>query len=212
MSVTTIKRGYTNATQKLNEQLAMTNPLMKSIGEIINQTESAMTTSLVNIFTGVETIGESFKNFMKNLTNMVLQEVTRMLIVVPLMNAIRASLGMTTVPTPDASLFGDFITGSSLPAATGGAMFANQPRLVGENGPELFIPHSAGTLMNSNNTRSAMGGGGAVTVNQTIAVTTGVQATVRAEINSMMPQIAEVTKAAVAQAAQRGGSYRKAFA
>jgi len=203
---------YTLAMGKLNDQLKMTNPIMKTMSSFIDQMESSMTGALVNIFTGVESISDSFKSVMRNLTNTVLQEVTRMLIVVPLMNAIRASLGMTTVPTPDASLFGDFMPSSSLPAATGGAMFANQPRLVGENGPELFIPHSAGTLMNSNNTRSAMGGGGAVTVNQTIAVTTGVQATVRAEINSMMPQIAEVTKAAVAQAAQRGGSYRKAFA
>lgn len=204
---------YTFAMQKLNEQLVMTNPLMKSIGEVINQTESIMTTSLVNIFNGVESISDAFKGFMRNLSNMILQEVTKMLIVVPLMNSIRSALGMSTVPTPDqVALAGSYgVIGPSL-RATGGAVSAGQPTLVGERGPELFIPHSAGTVMNSNNTRSAMGGGGGIVVNQTIAVTTGVQATVRAEINNMMPQIADITKAAVAQAASRGGSYRKAFA
>lgn len=205
---------YGNAIKKLNEQLVMTNPLMKSIGEIINQTESIMTNSLVNIFSGVETISDAFKGFMRNLSSMILQEVTRMLIVVPLMNSIRAALGMGTVPTPDQVALGSSygVIGAGLGRATGGAVSSGQPTLVGERGPELFIPHSAGSIMNSNNTRSAMGGGGGVVVNQTIAVTTGVQATVRAEINNMMPQIADITKAAVAQAAVRGGSYRKAFA
>jgi hypothetical protein len=204
---------YGFAIKKLNEQLMMTNPLMKSVGEMITQTESLMTTSLVNIFSGVETISDSFKTFMKNLTNMILQEVTRMLIVVPLMNTIRTALGMATVPTPDqVALAGSYgVIGPTL-RATGGAVSSGQATIVGERGPELFIPHSAGSIMNSNNTRSALGGGGGVVVNQTIAVTTGVQATVRAEINNMMPQIADITKAAVAQAATRGGSYRKAFA
>ena len=33
--------------------------------------------------------------------------------------------------------------------------------------------------------------------------------TVRAEVTKMMPDIAEVTKGAVAEAAMRGGSYRR---
>jgi len=203
---------YTRAIKKLNEQLIMTNPLMKAVGEVINQTETAMTSTLVNIFTGVETAGEAFKNFFRNLTTMLLQEVTKMLVVVPIMNSIRSALGMpTTEQVALGSSYG--IIGSSLrERASGGAVSSGMPTIVGERGPELFVPQSAGTILNSNNTRSALSGGGGVVVHQTIAITTGVQATVRAEISNMMPQIAEVTKAAVAQAATRGGSYRKAFA
>jgi hypothetical protein len=54
-------------------------------------------------------------------------------------------------------------------------------------------------------------GTGGVVVNQTINVTTGVQQTVRAEIKNLMPQIAEETKMAVADAKQRGGHYGRAF-
>jgi uncharacterized phage protein gp47/JayE len=51
-----------------------------------------------------------------------------------------------------------------------------------------------------------------VVVNQTINVSTGVQQTVRTEIKTLMPQIANAAKAAVADAKLRGGSYGRSFA
>ena len=86
-------------------------------------------------------------------------------------------------------------------------MRSGQPYVVGERGPELFIPHTAGTLRNANDTRS-MGGGGIV-INQSINLTTGVAATVREEVTRMMPTISEVTKASVLEAASRGGRFQK---
>jgi hypothetical protein len=59
--------------------------------------------------------------------------------------------------------------------------------------------------------KAAVGGGGGVTVMQTINITTGVQQTVRAEIRSLMPQIADSAKRAVLDAKQRGGTYGSAF-
>lgn len=55
------------------------------------------------------------------------------------------------------------------------------------------------------------GQGGGVVVNQVINVTTGVQQTVRAEIMTLMPQIAGAAKAAVAEAKMRGGGYAAAM-
>jgi hypothetical protein len=66
--------------------------------------------------------------------------------------------------------------------------------------------------VNGNNTASLMRQSPPVVVNQTVQVTTGVQNTVRAEIQNLLPQIAEVTKAAVQQSALRGGSFKRAFA
>ena len=53
--------------------------------------------------------------------------------------------------------------------------------------------------------------GGGVTINQTIQVSTGVQQTVRNEIQSLMPQIASASKNAVLDARRRGGSFAAAF-
>ena len=99
-----------------------------------------------------------------------------------------------------------------LPAATGGAAYSKQPVLVGERGPEVFVPHSAGTIMNSNNTRSAMGGRSGTTVVQNINLTTGVQQTVRNEIRTLMPEIAANAKNAVMDSKRRGGNFGRAFA
>ena len=80
--------------------------------------------------------------------------------------------------------------------------------VVGERGPELFVPHAPGTIMNSADTRSSMGGG-SIVVNQNISFATGVVPTVRAEVTKMLPQIADVSKAAVLDASMRGGSFSK---
>ena len=90
--------------------------------------------------------------------------------------------------------------------ANGGPVSGNKPYIVGERGPEMFIPNRSGTVIPNKN----MGGGGVI-VQQTINVTTGVQQTVRNEIQTLLPQIAEASKAAVLDARRRGGSFANAF-
>ena len=71
----------------------------------------------------------------------------------------------------------------------------------------MFVPSSSGSIIPN----KELSGGSGVTVNQTINVTTGVQQTVRSEIANLMPQIANATKAAVADSRLRGESFSKAF-
>jgi hypothetical protein len=91
--------------------------------------------------------------------------------------------------------------------AMGGPVTGGQSYLVGENGPEIFVPNSSGQI---NNDPSS--GGGGVTVHQTINLSAGVSQTVRAEVIGMMPRIMEATKAAVADSKRRGGSFGKMMA
>ena len=90
--------------------------------------------------------------------------------------------------------------------AVGGPVTAGNSYLVGENGPEIFTPGASGGITPNNQIQ-----GGGTTVVQNINVTTGVQQTVRAEIMTLMPQIAGAAKAAVADAKLRGGSYANAL-
>lgn len=90
--------------------------------------------------------------------------------------------------------------------AMGGPVTSGQSYLVGENGPEIFTPSGSGSITPNNQI-----GGGGTTIVQNINVTTGVQQTVRAEIMTLMPQIAGAAKAAVADAKLRGGSYAAAL-
>ena len=72
-----------------------------------------------------------------------------------------------------------------------------------------MIPNTSGRIMNNMNTRAALSGGGGVTVVQNNNFALGVGATARAEVQKLLPQIAETSKMAVFEAAARGGAYRK---
>jgi phage-related minor tail protein len=96
--------------------------------------------------------------------------------------------------------------------ASGGTVQANRPSLVGERGPELFVPGSAGVIKNNADTRSMMGGGGGgVNITQNLNFALGVTNTVRSEIANMLPTIQQSTISAVADAKLRGGKFAKAF-
>ena len=101
-----------------------------------------------------------------------------------------------------------FAGGGKIPArATGG------PVLVGERGPELFIPHSAGTIKNKQDTKNMLQGGGApVNVYQTIQVDTGVSQTVKTEMMNMLPRFKAETMQAVIDGKRRGKAISKVFA
>lgn len=60
---------------------------------------------------------------------------------------------------------GGFAEGFSLPnllpgRASGGPVANNTPYMVGERGPELFVPNSGGSIVNNKDLRSAMSNGG----------------------------------------------------
>jgi phage-related minor tail protein len=107
---------------------------------------------------------------------------------------------------------GSTTTGTTLPGqAGGGTVQQGSPTLVGERGPELFVPNSAGSIKTNADTKQTMSGGGGVNVTQNLNFAVGITNTVRAEIMNMLPAIQQSTISAVADAKQRGGKFSKAF-
>ena len=79
-----------------------------------------------------------------------------------------------------------------------------RPYVVGERGPELFVPNTGGRIVSN----GAMPSGGSTTVvNQSLNFTTGVQNTVRAEIFNLLPTIQQATLNAVVDQKRRGGAF-----
>ena len=101
----------------------------------------------------------------------------------------------------------DALIPSPTPKAIGGPVQRGQPYMVGERGPELFVPSQAGHITRNKD----LAGPGGVQVVNNINISTGVSQTVRAEIMELMPQISESTKAAVLDARRRGGTFSAAF-
>jgi phage-related minor tail protein len=174
---------------------------------ITNFTRGAMDT-FTNAFTDAVTGAKNFADAVKDMARSVINSLIKMLvqyyITKPLFDAITGFVGgLGGGGTSTGGSTGNYLLGA--PKAVGGPVSSGRPYIVGENGPELFVPSAGGQVVPN----GRMGGGGSV--NQTINITTGVAQTVRAEILNLMPQIAESAKAAVADSRMRGGSYSKAL-
>jgi hypothetical protein len=91
--------------------------------------------------------------------------------------------------------------------AEGGPVGAGGAYVVGEKGPELFVPSSSGSIVPNGAMSSSGGGSGGVTVNYNIAA--GVS---RAELVPILEQERKRLKAEIPDMVRRGGSYRAAFA
>jgi hypothetical protein len=134
----------------------------------------------------------------------IIKELYRVFVVKKITGFISDFVGMAALPS------GGTYTGTEgLPNFAGGGYTGSGARSGGIDGKGGFMAmlHPRETVVDH-----TKGQGGGVTVVQNINVSTGVQQTVRTEIKSLMPQIAESAKAAVADAKRRGGSYGRAFA
>ena len=165
---------------------------------------STLERSFEDVFMSAIDGSKSFKDTLRATASTVIRELYRVLVVQRLVNAAMGFLGVSSggINVPSGSVPG---------SASGGAVYPGQATVVGEHGRELFVPSSAGRILSVPQAKAAVGGGDGVVINQTINVTTGVQQTVRNEIKTLMPQIAESAKGAVADAKRRGGSYGRAF-
>jgi len=84
----------------------------------------------------------------------------------------------------------------------GGGKVAPGPVLVGERGPEIFIPDVTGRIVNNHDSRQ-IAGGQTVQVNQNNMFTTDVQNSVRAEVLALAPAIAEKARIEVIRGLRR---------
>ena len=108
------------------------------------------------------------------------------------------------VTAPLAKGIGEFISGKR---AEGGPVNSGRSYIVGERGPELFVPGSSGSIVPNDAMRS--GGGGGPSVNITYNIAAGVT---RSELGPILESERNRLKAEIPDMVRRGGAYRAAFA
>lgn len=171
-------------------------PLAQAGVDVGRSIQASMSSALMSMVDGTKSVKDAFRDMAKS----IIMKLYEVLVVQRIVNA---AMGFLTGKFPG-------LGNASLPIAgaraMGGQVTAGRPYLVGERGPEIVVPSRNASVTPNNQI------GGGVVVNQTINVTTGVQQTVRAEIKTLLPQIAEASKNAVLDARMRGGSYGRAFA
>lgn len=187
---------------------------MENVRDTTLNVASAVDSAFTNAFSGLEDALVSFvttgKADFKSLANSIISDLIRIQI-----RSMLAGMFGGGGFNPLSFLFpgmGANAAGGGMPPsgrAIGGPVSANRPYIVGEKGPELFMSGSSGSIVPNN----ALGGnsGGGVIINQTINVSTGVQQTVRAEIQQLLPQISNAAKNAILDTKRRGGQFANAF-
>jgi hypothetical protein len=203
---------------ELNQRLKLQNDIAAMGERVFDRMGDGMLTAMQR----GEDAMESFKNVAVAALFDVQREMFKLFIFAPLKKALFSGLG--GLMSPFTTTVGESGLGSEnivesiitpygtdpgiyddMPKfASGGYAHGGRMALVGERGPELFMPRVGGTVIPNDQ----LGGGG---VNITLNFSTGVQSTVRAEVMGLMPIISENVKSAVAEARMRGGSFSAAM-
>lgn len=146
--------------------------------------------SLEDGLVGIITQTTSVKDAFRNMANAIIADLARM--------AVRKAITM-----PLAQSFG-------IASFDGGGYTGSGSRSGGVDGKGGFpaILHPNETVVDHTKGQTTNGG---APINVTLNISTGVAQTVRTEIQSMLPQITNATKAAIVDAKQRGGSFARAM-
>jgi hypothetical protein len=129
--------------------LAKISPEMDAIltrADEIQASFEAVGTAVANSFKGMLTGAMSFKDAMKGIIGAVIDELFRLYVVKQIVGIVTSAVGL-----PPARALGGSVTG-------------NQPYMVGERGPELFVPGGNGTIIPNGNMRGGSGGGNSINV------------------------------------------------
>jgi hypothetical protein len=190
-------RSYADQISKVREVIRQQKEMEAQYEAISNMIGTKFEDAMMSIVDGTKSVEDAFRI----MASEIIKELYRVLVVQEMVaNAKNAFSAMSGGGSFLSGFFGGF-------KADGGSVSTGKAYVVGERGPELFVPNSSGTIVPNDQ----MGGNG-VTVVQNISISTGVQQTVRSEIRQLMPQIAESAKAAVLDSKRRGGNYGRALA
>ena len=183
---------------------------------------NAFATSFKGLVDGSMTAKEALGSFFKSVADMFLEMAAQIIakqITMIILQTILQALGAGIKGAGNAAgakAFGGsgptFNPGAfSMPKlagrAVGGPVTGQQPYMVGERGPELFVPGTGGSVVNNNDLRSAMNGGGgaaaAPVLNMSFQSTSinGVEYVSREQLESAM---AETRRASTRDGAKRG--------
>ena len=106
----------------------------------MRQSFDAVGNAIANSFKGMLTGAMSFKSAMQGIIGAVIDELFRLYVVKQIVGIVTSAVGL-----PPAR-------------ANGGSVSGNQPYMVGERGPELFVPGGNGTIIPNQNVRGSGGG------------------------------------------------------
>jgi len=197
-----IKKAFSDLVATMNKPLdKLRSDMFDGMDELYDKTHEVtsvandMGFAFASAFESAVLNGEKAGNAMKALGRDILQVFLRLAVTNQIINAIFGASGLGLggkgfQPLPTIGT-----------RANGGPVSAGSPYLVGERGPELFVPKGSGTVMPN--------GAGGTSVNITYNIASGVS---RSDLAPILEQQRKLLKAEIPDMVRRGGGYRAAFA
>ena len=185
---------FTGAMKEMEMQMKLANPEFVMLKEAMEDMGKSVSQSLAEMLVNGKGSLSSFLNIFKDFLKQLLAQTIQLAIINRAINSI-LGLKNTSAELPEIDLLG---------RAGGGTVQRGRPYMVGERGPEMFVPNTGGRIVPNG---ALPKGGGTTVVNQSLNFSTGIKNTVRAEDLSMLPAIQESTLQAVVDQKRRGGSF-----
>jgi len=151
---------------------AMDDARIREKNEEIKNSFESIGMAVSDSFKGMITGAMSFKESMKSIIGAVIDQLWKLFVVQKIVGIISGALGAGATAAPSsASGFGNIgmsSPGSFKPVtlrAFGGSVSGKTPYMVGERGPELFVPGGNGTIIPNGNMRGGGSGGSPISIN-----------------------------------------------
>ena len=107
-----------------------------------------LSTAITDVITGTSSLKEAFGNLARSIIGDIIQMTVRMLIFRAVSAAFPGSFGNpASIGGGTSSFFNSNPIGGDLFRANGGPVSAGKPYVVGERGPEWFVPRNSGTII-----------------------------------------------------------------
>ena len=214
----TVVGGLSNAIAKLKEDL---DPIKLQVDAIVGGATaigSAFSTAFSDVISGAKStqqaLADAFKSIGDAFINMAAEIIAKQMTLIILQTIFNAlSGGGNALSTANKNLTGTGALKTPIPGlavggrAAGGSVAGGKPYVVGERGPELFVPSTGGNVMSNNDLRSAMGSSsaaaGAPVLNMSFQTTNigGVEYVSRDQLEQAM---AATRRQAASDGAKRG--------
>lgn len=182
---------------ELNNQLAAVLEKINALQEQQARVAKEAASAIASGFEDAIVSGMSLRDTLRAIAQDLLRLFVRQQITEPLAKGLGSLFSSS-------SIFSAIFGGGK---AAGGPVSGGTPYVVGEKGPELFVPGSSGSIVPNHRLSSEGGGGSPVIVNYHIAA--GVT---RSELVPILETERKRLKAEIPDMVRRGGAYRAAFA
>ena len=126
------------------------NESIKHSKEMIEKLGLSITAGIVDNLTDAITGAQNFGDAMLNILNDITRSLARIALKMMILKALGLSPGGGFTGKGLAGLFGATATEK----ASGGSVSGGSPYIVGERGPELFVPNSGGNIVPNNKLQS----------------------------------------------------------